>query len=115
MSTHSTPRTGASSFLRRRDCPNAVVCCVFLAVGATLVGLQVKLPVAGSGTSVPGENLTRKGDRLPLIALSTRNKSHKSNVLNTPNDQHLLPDGCEPLASFLVQTPASRTAGRCLS
>jgi hypothetical protein len=84
---------------------------MFLAV-VTLVGLQVKLPVTGSGTSVSSENLTRKGDRLPLVATPTRDKSH---VLNPLNDRHQLPEGCEPLASFLVQTPASRTAGRCLS
>ena len=40
--------TNRCVLLKRRDCPNFVVCCVSLAFVATLTGLQGTLAVAGS-------------------------------------------------------------------
>jgi hypothetical protein len=96
--------------MRRRHRLNVVACCTVLAVVSPLVGLGVTLGAANSGAFTRSENLTRKGDRLPVV-LPPRNL----HLLIGLNYHHQLPDGCEPLASPLVQTLASRIAGRCLS
>ena len=115
MSTESMGRTGAFSFLRRRDCPNFVVCCVSLALAATLIGLQVTLAVASSGALTEGKVQTRKGDRLPLFLSSERNQPRKTQTPDTSIEMHQLLDGCESVASNLVTGRMSPRVGRCIS
>jgi hypothetical protein len=107
--THSVPHSEVSIMLGRRDRLRVVVCCAALPVAAALVGLGAMLAAVNSGLSTRSETI-RKSHRLPVVL-----SPHNSNVVNKLNDQHQLLDGCEPLASRLVQTPASRIPGRCLS
>lgn len=110
MLTYSAPHSEVAALLKRRYSLNVVVCCALLTFPVALVTLGATLAATNPELSPRGQTMIRKGDRLPLV-LSPRN----SNVVNKLNDQHQLLDGCEPLASRLVQTPASRIAGRCLS
>lgn len=110
MLTYSAPHAEIVVFFGRRYRLNVVVLSAILAVAAALVGVGAMFAATNSELSTRGKTIIQKGDRLPLVR-----SPHNTNVVKKLNDQRQLLDGCELLASHLVQTSASRIAGRCLT
>ena len=91
-----------------------------LMMAALGVGLNVSATPAWSASdrtaSDPApQTITRtlKGDRSPLAAVPTGDRSAASAPAATVVPE--LPDGCEPVISSIGDSPLARMAGRCLS
>jgi hypothetical protein len=94
-------------------------CSVLLAIVSIVIGIEVSVATASSGTgpSVEIMNRARKGDRLPLVPAFHRNAVKgplEVNVLRIPAPDQGLAEGCESLASPLAHSPLAHIAGRCL-
>jgi hypothetical protein len=95
-------------------------CSVLLAIVSVVIGIEVSVATASSGTapSVEIMNRARKGDRLPLVPALHRNAVNRPlevKVLRIPAHDPGLAEGCESLASPLAHSEFAHSAGRCLS
>jgi len=94
-------------------------CSVPLAIVSVVIGIEVSVATASSGTapSVEIMDRARKGDRLPLVPALHRNDVNRPpeiKVLRISAHDQDLAEGCESLASPLARSPAADIAGRCL-
>jgi hypothetical protein len=94
----------------------AGLCGVVLSIAFIIIGLEVSLAIAGSEPK-PSINVSRKGDRWPLVTPLYRDHGDQPLHVSVPSSSasDKMAEGCEALVSSLAHSPLKYIAGRCLS